>query len=135
MKKIILSLLLFQTYAFASYFQIHCSNASGTLTYNTGHAKNNVTIGDQTYNLRDGKIKENKAVTISKKTKNSCKPGDSSGIAVFDTYSYTQMSVKVINEDIAIKDFVICHNHVNNMVPCIIFIVLTLNNLMRSINN
>ncbi|MGK0367211.1 MAG: hypothetical protein ACI9QD_000345 [Thermoproteota archaeon] len=78
MKKMVFLLLsvAFSLSAQASYFATHCSNATGSVKWRTGHNANTVDImtfgSDQkleTLSLREVKISEDEKLTISENTK------------------------------------------------------------------
>jgi len=125
MKAFLLILTIFiQNNLFASYFQEKCSNASGTVLYQTGHANNSITVKTDgvlnTYRLGNANVEITKSekAQFSSVRKGSCKPGDTAGFYTFDSHSYMKMSAIIMDQDIKIEDFFICHRSISGMMPC-----------------
>lgn len=106
----------------ASYFATHCSNANGSVKWETGHNSNSIQIKvytdrerTKTLPLNEVKIKLTGEKILKDVQVNDCK--------ISPMYSSTTItSAKAVITSSKLDDttetFVICEKHINGMMPC-----------------
>ena len=133
MKKLLsLALFLCVTSAQASYYHVKCSNASGTVKWETGHNSNSMTLsfygesGPQELNLSMNKVKVEKGemVTIVDKRQSDCAVSSiassttvTAGKVVITPSEEFPNSMELLREA-KIEAEVICERHINGQMYC-----------------
>lgn len=131
--KILLTIILLvaATGAQASYFHVKCSNASGSVKWESGHNSNSITFDyydaghhEAHLSLRDVSIKEIDMVTISDKKVSDCAISRvassttvTAGKVVITASEASPGSMDQVHGK-KIEAEVICERHVNGMMYC-----------------
>ena len=145
MKNLILTTTMLISFnAMGSFMQEECSNADATIRLSTGHVSNKVVFREitsdpnSTYTetkvpvlLMDLSTERLATTEVENNHRTSCNSGDEHGIGFWDNISVVKTKITKkdgslfskntahVSEDLkSVTTTLICHRHVNSMLPC-----------------